>query len=347
MPSIIVSRPQFTFSQRLKDPSLHRLTITQLRKKARERRLDVSCLIHKWEFVHVLLAPVPQFVENGIALKRKTIFDLPGEIRNEIYGYMLVSENLITAQYGKVSSGAAEIQSSHPARHLALAQGVSVGPPPALQTVQALPTPVSQLLNLSLVNRELRREVRGFFFAHNAFEVKGSKGCSHLTFLTDIGADGRANIAKLNLSGTHFLVNSADFNNYLGTCINLRDLKVRMHLRDIADQKSYAALRGCIAGHTQEWKKNGFYDTCFAGMHIFTLLQSLQKLHVNVTVTDWMVLTLFSLFGFDRPRRTLVISQVKHTVQDVLERVLEGKHVVVQVEAVIGAPWAAWEKEDG
>jgi hypothetical protein len=103
VPSIIVSEPQVAFSKRLTDPSLHRLTIAQLRRKAHERQLHVSHLTHKWEFVHALLALVQEHAEDIPKLDRRTIFDVPDEIRNQIYGYLLMEDVPVVAQYGKLA----------------------------------------------------------------------------------------------------------------------------------------------------------------------------------------------------------------------------------------------------
>jgi hypothetical protein len=192
--SIIVSKPQVLFSKRLADPCLCRLTVVQLRQKARDNSLDVSRLTEKWEFIHMLVQHrthgVQAYLEDIVDTKRRTNFDLPGEIGNKIYSYVLMDENPIVARYNPKG-----FDFMH---HLTLMVG------PSHRALQTPPKETPPLLNMSWTNRALRKEVRGFFFANNCFKVRGNNGSSHVNFLNDIGADGRANIAVLNLDGTGF-----------------------------------------------------------------------------------------------------------------------------------------------
>jgi hypothetical protein len=146
---IIVSKPQVAFSKRLADPGLRRLTVVQLRQKARDNSLDVSRLTEKWEFIHVLVQHrthrVQAHLEDVVDTKRRTIFDLPGEIRNKIYSYVLKGENHIVARYN--SKG---FDFMH---HLTLMID------PSHRAMQTPPKETPQLLNMSWTNRALRKEV--------------------------------------------------------------------------------------------------------------------------------------------------------------------------------------------
>jgi hypothetical protein len=164
MPYVFARKPQVAFSERRKDPNLHRLTMAQLRNTARKQQLDVSLLTHKWEIVHALLVPVQEHVERIPDAQRKTIFDLPGEIRNKIYSYVLVGEEPVLADYGKDSVTKYFMKKKRPHEDNAFEAYV--------RSVTRSSTRAEQLFAMSWTNRKLRGEVRAFFFAHNHFRVK-------------------------------------------------------------------------------------------------------------------------------------------------------------------------------
>jgi hypothetical protein len=249
--SIVVCKPQVPFSQRLTDPRLRRLTVAQLRRKARDHGLDVSRLIEKWEFVHVLVRQRTQgaqaHLEHVVDTKRRTIFDLPGEIRNKIYSYVLMDEASIVARYSKTRGG---LSTYRPTMHLLDARGIKLD--------AGIVNPTSlQLLNMPWANRELRKEARGFFFANNTFEVKGNSRSSHVAFLKDIGPDGRASIAKLELAGIHFSTYTLDFLVHFSACTSLRELSMCMHVGHMLKRDTYDEMRDYVKFNSDAWIANG------------------------------------------------------------------------------------------
>jgi len=276
MPSIIVSKPRVAFSERRTDPSLCGLPREQLLEKAHKRRLDVSRLTEDWEIVHVLLTPVQEQVENSPGTKGLTFFHLPGEIRNKIYGHLLAGKTRF------VSSGSIKpkfnpdlviaVEDTHPytwwMRYTSL-KGTGY-----------------ELVTMSVANRQLRKEVRSFFFAHNPFGVNGSKTASHYNLLSNIGADGRANISQLCLDGKAFQKNDTDFERLLSNCVNLQDLKIRLHVGNIVDYFTYKMFRRFVLVNPK-MKIVEHFITFSRDLSMLTRLPALQKLSIMVNIPDW------------------------------------------------------------
>ncbi|KAH7395235.1 hypothetical protein DE146DRAFT_659539 [Phaeosphaeria sp. MPI-PUGE-AT-0046c] len=174
--SFVVKKPQVMFTQRLTDHDLHRLTVVQLRKKARENKLDVSLLSHKWEFIHVLVQDRAQGAQSQVQHvadpKRRTIFDLPGEIRNKIYSYLLV-DGAIKVQYDTAvypkSRGLLTGSVYHPLLYDDYLNSIRdyLATVREYRRIQRRSSAISQLRNMSWANQKLRQELRVFFFANN------------------------------------------------------------------------------------------------------------------------------------------------------------------------------------
>ncbi|KAF2026406.1 hypothetical protein EK21DRAFT_35174, partial [Setomelanomma holmii] len=239
----IVCKPQVSFTERLKDYELHRLTVSQLRKKARNQGLDTSRLTKKWEFVHILVEHrdhiAQPYAEHVTDTQRRTVFDLPGEIRNRIYGYVLAQSAPIVARY----DSAAERDRVRKVRARLLPWNNTL-----LPARVPVPKAVKQLRSMSWANRELRQEAGSYFFAHNCFRVEGSYSNSYAKFLSDIGHDGCAAIGELHLDTVRFWMYNAHFYHLLGACENLRKLRIFMHLGHILTASSYDLVRDLLIG---------------------------------------------------------------------------------------------------
>ncbi|KAH4002595.1 hypothetical protein HBH92_185090 [Parastagonospora nodorum] len=358
MPSIIASKPQVAFSKRLTDPSLYRLTIVQLRRKAHERQLDVSHWAHKWKFVHALLALVQQHAEDIPKVDRRTIFDVPGEIRNQIYGYLLIGDVPVVAQYGKLAMSHTDqlLQREYPTDMDFWASAYT--DLPSLSALYSQPEAASELLALSRTSRELRKEVRAFFFAFNHFRVLSSKSTGYQQFFEHIGANGRMNIQKLTLSGTEFFHHNAAFETLFGSCVNLRELEIRLHIGNIVNREMYEVLSDFDFPDDQDYFEMGDPDSVFSPLlSIFNLLPALQKLLVVIALPDWSVPYPWGLprrlgLGVVRGRRDgllredILFSIIKQAVEERLVQVLKGKNVQANVDVKMGAPpELPWDKE--
>jgi hypothetical protein len=337
--SIIVCKPQIHFSQRLVDSDLRRLTVAQLRKKARENGLDVRRLTEKWEFVHVLVQHrthgVQVYPENVTDTKRRTIFELPGEIRNKIYSFVLVADDPIVAQYQFPDH-------SLMARHRQMMDSLKKVPK-LDQNPPNFTETTSQLLKMSWANRELRKEARGFFFSHNRFEVRGNNGSSHLNFLNDIGPDGRANLTTLNLDSTDFDMYNVGFLPILCECTSLGDLTIRMHLGHILKKDSYAEVRNYVEHMNNAWHTNGRHIEISSAIDVFTRLPALRVLKVNCAhhgqlFASWIYN--WTTAGWISPSsdQEKVEGEVLNAAKLALENAMEGRDVEITVSMIGGAP---------
>jgi hypothetical protein len=325
--SIIVSKPHVPFSQRLIDPRLRCLTVAQLRKKARENGLDVSRLTEKWEFVHVLVRLHTQgaqaHLEHVVDTKRHSIFDLPGEIRNKIYGYVLVDENPIFARYEPTSPdlmfGAHWLNHMRGCSHL---------------RVPVHPNTTPQLLNMSWTNRAMRMEVRSLFFFNNRFVVLGEKGSSHINFLDDIDADGRANITVLDLSGSAFYMYTLGFIPALSACKKLRDLTIRMHVQHIIFRDCLTETRESVKIKSNSWAKDGCKLNLGWTLNMFTLLPALSVLKMKIEIPDWNpTMWIQYPFHIPSPERRLMADKVCEAVSSALGEMLS--NVDIEVSAIL------------
>jgi hypothetical protein len=168
------------------------------------------------EFIHVLVeqrtTTGARLHDNNVTdMRRLTIFDLPGELRNNIYGCILADDQPVVVLYGEPTASASPYSTWR-----------TDPPSPA-----PIPSKITQLLNMSWANRELRKEVRSYFFANNKIEVTGISGATFTTFLDKISADGRANAVVLNLSGTNFWMY---YNLYriIAELVRLREFNITM-----------------------------------------------------------------------------------------------------------------------
>lgn len=342
--SLVVCKPQVMFSERFTDPHLHRLTITQLRKKARENKLDVSLLSQKWEFIHVLVQLRTQGAQAQLQHvtdpKRRTIFDLPGEIRNTIYSYVL-SDSAIWAQYNTVhlKTWRPRVRSdsvnyfSHELGLQMFAGGGNL-----FYDTPASPA-VPQLRNMSWANRRLREEVRGFFFANNRFLVSGNEPTCHGNFLKDIGADGRANIATLDLSGAYFWRYNHSFESMIVTCASLRNLAIRMPAGHVLTDSSYDSLRSFADSLPQQDPKALEEVDIKIGSRIalFSRLPALSDLKLKCVVPEWYIRNAM-LFSYDGVVVNAMHMAIKTALLKALGECLKGKGVDMTVDIVTGAP---------
>ncbi|KAF2829148.1 hypothetical protein CC86DRAFT_368213 [Ophiobolus disseminans] len=254
-------------------------------------------------------------------MKRVTVFDLPGEIRNTIYGYVLVDEGTVVARYGSMKNRFMHRSYSH-----ILDYYRSVEAPRTTEEPRA----ANQLVSMSKVNRALRKECRGFFFSNNSFEVKGDYMHSHTSFLKDVGSEGSAEIATLNLDGSHFEP-SPDLVPLLRKCTRLRRLKIRMHFGHLITKEDYTAIWGYSFGNNRDWINNGYQVNISAEkFEMFTLLPALQTLTVVCSLTARTT---------PQIKRETAEHHVKLSVMDVLQGLLKDKGVEVEVHTVSDAPW--------
>jgi hypothetical protein len=326
--SIIVCKPQVAFSERLKDAKLQHFTVAQLRKKTRNEGLDVSRLTEKWEFVHILVEQrrrgAKAHVEYVTDTKRGTIFDLPGEIRNKIYAYVLTNKDAIFAYYGPSTRSVLPRNSfrSH-ADYLHLLLG---------DTKVFIYPVVKQLTHMCWANRELRKEVRSFFFANNGFRVGGSEGASFSTFLNDIGEDGRADVVELELDGDGFWMYNGSLYPLLGACVNLRHFKIRMHVGHILEEETYDMIRTYIDLDKRAWVDRGKSVAVSDLVNMFNLLPALQTLEVKPMFPKWDCIV-----GYAQ-RLAVAEAKVKAAVLGKLEKVLERRNIKIIVKTLIGGP---------
>lgn len=340
--SLLVCKPQVQFSQRLTDPDLRRLTVAQLHKVARGKKLDVSLLTHKWELIHVLVQECVYGIESHVQhvtdRKRCSIFDLPGEIRNKIYGFIL-SETVIMVQYNYPMSRSEREDVPDWFRgtiYDRLLNGYR-----SCERMQPESPAIAQLRNMSWANRRLRVEVRGFFFANNRFRVSGDKAASHGDFLNDIGSDGRTNIATFELVSRSFWKYSHNYESMLVTCTGLRDLTVRMHAGHILTKRSYESLRECADKFFPEPAAVEQIDVEIGDrIALFSRLPALDCLKLKCAVPNWRCHAgiMYSILGHDDTGLKAMQSALKTALSQALEKCLKGKDVSITIDIVVGAP---------
>jgi hypothetical protein len=89
-----MSQPGMEYSNRLRDDASEENRLEELFNEALGAGLDVSRLTERWQLVHILVEQQRCDVEGTVKYvpdpDRFTIFALPGEVRNAIYGYILV-----------------------------------------------------------------------------------------------------------------------------------------------------------------------------------------------------------------------------------------------------------------
>jgi hypothetical protein len=319
--STVVCKPQVPFSKRLNDQNLQRLTVAQLRKQARDNHLNVSRLTQKWEFVHVLLQNRQEdaiaHVENKTDTKRRTIFDLPGEIRNKIYSFILVHDEPIVSRYESVQTWR---------------------PTPPRWGPHGAPHAISNLRNLSWSNRDLRIEIRSLFFRKNCFRVTGTSQSSYTDFLTDIGAHGRANITALDLNGSGFWLYRESLYRVLRQSTSLRTLTVRTHLVWVVTRKTCDELRMYLTtNHTPnpEWESHGHKVKIRArSLHVITQLPALRHLLVRCELPAWDTVHQTVVRG--HAKKTKVEMAVRKALFAELKKIQGNREVEVKVQMMQG-----------
>jgi hypothetical protein len=327
--STVVCKPQIPFSQRLTDSTVQCLTVAQLRKKARDNHLDVSRLTQKWEFVHVLVQNrwegAKPHVENKTDTKRRTIFDLPGEIRNKIYSFTLVQGKSIVSRY-------------EPAR--------TSRPTPPRRGPHAAPLAISNLRNLSWANRDVHKEVRSLFFRQNCFRVTGTSESSYTDFLSDVGADGRANITELDLDGSGFSLYRESLYYLLRQMTSLRTLTVRMHLVCLVTSETRDALHVYLATHyylNPEWENSGpKVKICARPLRVFARLPALQHLLVRCELAHWD--NIYQSVERGHAKKTKVEMAVREALFAELEEGRDNREVEIKVQMMRGAHY--WEADE-
>jgi len=186
-------------------------------------------------------------------LRRLTIFDLPGELRNQIFENLLLSEStgIDEETMNSVANAACFLGDAHRRDRNEDQPGHS-----SLQ----------DLASLSLVCRQIRDEVQSPYFSRNRFFVTVSgmgRLPQYLRFLQDIGQDGRARLTFLALqrSGGPFQPCSRKSYNklfrLLGECTNLVTPRLSLHLeaflhsaQSLNDVRAdaYPAIKSCLYG---------------------------------------------------------------------------------------------------
>jgi hypothetical protein len=348
MPATVVCKPHVQFSKRLMDRTLQRLTIAQLRKEARDNGLNVSRLTEKWEFVHVLVlvhkrySSVQEYVEYAQDSERRTIFDVPGEIRNKIYSYVLADEEPIVVTYGSCSF-------PRPHLHFARQRALNIAAASSSRHIASAPsilhssawTPTSQLLTMSWANRQLRKEIRAYYFAQNHFKIQGFKGSSYVKFLNHIGSEARTNLASIDFDGIGFWMYHSGFQTLLAACTRLRNVKIRMHIDHVLSPDTYYAMRYYAMSMKEDWEQSMFKIELLEFSSIFAGLPALQNLHlVCATPHAWVQHNLSSVsFGWSmRELQKKMLDAVEDTVLRKLKKVLKGKGSDVTVTFVGDAP---------
>jgi hypothetical protein len=181
---------------------------------------------------------------------------------------------------------------------------------------------------MSWASRELRKEARGYFFANNAFKVRGSDGASSTAFLGKLGQEGRASIANLSLAGTRFWM----YNSLFHVChelTSLCNLNIYMDIGHLIKFELYTVTRTCVLQNEPK-----FQDLPALVIHrniaLFAQLPALQTLNIKCAVPGWGTYC-------DRPRRDRqekVCELVKGFVLEEVQKSLQGRSVEVVVAIV-------------
>jgi hypothetical protein len=200
---------------------------------------------------------------------------------------------------------------------------------------------VKQLARMSRANRELRKEVRSYFFANNSFRIGGSKRTSFSTSLDDIGGDGRADITKPDLDGNGFWVYNGSFFSLLGACVNLRHFKIRMHLSHILDEETYDMIHTYIHLDKKAWVDRGEPVVVSDLVNVFNLLPALQTLEVKPTFPKR------GCIAGRAQRLEVAEAKIKVPVTRKLEDVFEGKDIKITVKMFTGGPKLQRETKEG
>ncbi|KAH7068892.1 hypothetical protein BKA63DRAFT_422272, partial [Paraphoma chrysanthemicola] len=256
--------PQLGVSARLKDWQLQQRTYAQVRQLSRDRGLDVSRLTEKWEIIHTLvehhLHDVEEPATHFTNTRRRTILDLPGEIRNQIYSYILVEAEPLIACYGVDFHS---LYGVSPIQHLWI-----------FSTAQQLKTTydvVERLRNVSRTNRQLHRECLSYFYAHNEFRVQSLRSDSFASFLNDIGSHGRAHIGRVRFDTPY----RTRYGETMLACTNLQELQVVMPLGYILSGASCSLVRRYLDGLYEELPEGGKTIKLASRMDVFASLPSL------------------------------------------------------------------------
>jgi len=312
---------------------MQKCTVAQLRKQARVQGLNVSRLTEKWEIIHVLVeqskhGSANPHIENTTDTKRRTFFDLPGEIRNKIYSYLLDKNNLVVVHHHSSAPAGEKIMVYPMTLHHLLPKARPL-PPPNQKPNPKPDSQVTQLLNMSWANRELHREYRSYFFAHHVFHVVGPNRSSYSHFLDQIGPVARASLADMVLDDSNFWLYSSLECLLVPQLVGLRTLSIFMHLGHLVAFKAYARMRAYVLGD----------DVPLAEIEVplsvynpgFHRLPALRTLEIKCAVPDWK-----KHVKACRLRREKVDRHMGRVVMEAAENALEGRGVEVTVRLVNG-----------
>lgn len=254
-----VRKPPVSYDRRLKSRRFRTLNLSHVRRIALQHGLDTSRLKHKWEVIHVLVEhrkPGPKaYIEHVSDKSRRTFFIFPPEIRNIIYGYILIDPDYIHSR---------DVRYEGPSKEF------------SMRAAQY----ANRLKSLSWTNHALRIEARSFFFANNRFKLVSYRGASLTHFLDMIGDQGRASLATVSIDN-YFTPLSSDvfalspFRHSTG----LRNLELLLKIDDIFKPDDLMALEAYMMGRT-----NGLGTTyaslmlrkCFRDFIAYPALQTLS-----------------------------------------------------------------------
>lgn len=257
------------FQQRARNKQLRKRTMKQLRRAAQHRNIDTSGLVHKWELIDVIEKDRIQNDTNNLAKQtlpvskqdstRVCFLDLPGEIRNMIYGYVMISE---------APTSASSMRGPH--NNMAYLHGVydhseGAGMDSHARTFEAL----------SKTNCMIQREVQTFFYANNVFEffpdrIRGP--LNYTTFLRVFPKGGLIRIISLTLKAfsglRRFYTDCTALFQILAQCKSLKSLLVALPLETLF-----------IGGERaiDQFYRNP-YNTKIPGRQLFPLLNALYNL---------------------------------------------------------------------
>ncbi|KAH7089020.1 hypothetical protein FB567DRAFT_322725 [Paraphoma chrysanthemicola] len=315
MSTITIYKPQVGVSARLKDRQLQQYTYTQLRQLSRDRGLDVSRLTEKREIIHTLVEHRLHAVEESAIYvtntRRRNFFDLLGEIRNEIYNYILIEHDPLFACY--------ELGDC---RSIYGVSWIQLLWEPRLSTTYEV---VKRLRNISRANCQLHREALSYFYAHNKFRVQSFKSNSFANFLNDIGSHGRANIRCVEFDTPY----RTRYGETLFPCPNLRELEVVMPLGYALSGASCRLVHRSLHSLYEELPEGGQTIKLASRMNIFASLPSLRRL-----ILVCMFPPELDEFGFHRSQ-DLRLEAAQHkacsAIRAQLKRQMASRHVHVEV----------------
>ncbi|KAF2866410.1 hypothetical protein BDV95DRAFT_611866 [Massariosphaeria phaeospora] len=258
---IVVRKPMISYEQRRTNKRLQAKTLPKLRQKARRCGLDTHRLTHKWEIVHILAEHAiygaeELIYEDTYCETRKSFLDLPGEIRNHIYGLMMQPATYVDSRTSAYYDGKLEVRSDC--------------------LVRKKDWSLTAMKKLSWTNRIVRLEARSFFFSQNCFQTNGP------IFLNNIGKDIRSSLTSLDLD--HYILSSDDYDvivRLLQDCVGLKKLAFCTRLRFLCELdilEINQSLRLTRDGHSVDFPKGCRLTKASL---VFRKLQNLKNLRLR------------------------------------------------------------------